>query len=134
MPKIIQILLILTMFIQGCDVPGLIEIKNELNQTIAFSFTFKNIHKSFQSQITEVQPNQKGFFILGFGTRWNDVFLNNYSTKVIDTINLKIGEIDYYCLDKKCKRELFNKITRKSKRKVSIVFGSELIKNSFIEK
>ena len=79
----------------GCDVPGLIEIKNNLNQDIKVSYSFQNNDDDYKPYTNKIKPDEKGLLILGFETRWNDSLINHYPTEIIDTIYLNVGEIKY---------------------------------------
>lgn len=53
---------------------------------------------------------------------------------VVDTIYLNTGERHYYCSTEDCKKAIFNKLNRKSKRKLEITDDSELIEDYYTEK
>ncbi len=40
--------LLLIVFLTGCDVPGFIEIKNNLNEDIKVSYSFQNIDDDYK--------------------------------------------------------------------------------------
>ncbi len=113
----------------GCDVPGIVEVKNNYKVAITFSYSFKDDY-SDQRSIT-VMPNESENIMYGFGFRWTDSRIVNHATDVVDTIYLNVGEKHYYCSTEECKKTIFNKLNRKSKRKLEIVVDSTLIENSF---
>lgn len=116
----------------GCDMPGIVEVKNNYKDAITFSYSFKDDYSDKRS-IT-VMPNESQNIMHGFGFRWTDSRIVNHATDVFDTIYLNAGERHYYCLTEDCKKAIFNKLNRKSKRKLEITVGSELIKDYFTEK
>lgn len=113
----------------GCDVPGIVEVKNNYNEAITFSYSFKDDY-SEQRSIT-VMPKESKNIMHGFGFRWTDSRLANHATDVVDTIYLAAGKKHYYCSTEKCKKAIFNKLNRTSKKKLKIVVDSALIKSLF---
>ena len=99
----------------GCDVPGIVEVKNNYNEAITFSYSFKDDYSEQQS-IT-VMPKESKNIMHGFGFRWTDSRLANHATDVVDTIYLAAGKKYYYCCTEKCKKAIFNKLNRTSKKK-----------------
>jgi len=124
---------LLIVCLTGCDVPGTIEIKNNLNEDIKVSYSFQNTDEDYKPHSNQIKPNEKGLLILGFGTRWDDSFINHYPIEIIDTVYLNVGETIYYCSSPKCKKMLFNTANRKSKRKMTITINNELVDNSFVK-
>jgi len=118
----------------SCDVPGKVEIKNDLNESVIISYSYQDNTKGYVPQINKINPNEKGFIMLGLGTRWNESFINHFPNEVIDTINLKVGNKDYYCSNQECKSEIFKIANRKSKSKMQIIIDSNLIQKAFIKK
>ena len=127
--KYIQSLFLITLL--GCDVPGIVEVKNNYKDAITFSYSFKDDYSNKRS-IT-VMPKESQNIMYGFGFRWTDSRILNHATDVVDTIYLNAGEKHYYCSTEECKKAIFNKLNRKSKKKLEIVVDSTLIENSFIE-
>ncbi|WP_375562157.1 hypothetical protein ACE193_06295 [Bernardetia sp. OM2101] len=123
-------LFLLVSSLMSCDVPGVIEVKNKLDENIKVTCSFKNQNEYSQIHINEIQPKQVGYVMLGFSTRWDKAFVDEYRTK-IDTIYLKVGKIDYVCYSSECKEQLFNLSNRKSKRKMSIDIDSSLLAKTF---
>lgn len=132
MKKILLYLLILGII--GCDVPGVLEIKNELNKEIEISYSNQGEQRIDSINTGIIQPNKKGIIAFGFGTRWNDSFIENYPKNILDTLTIKVGDTEYYCSSEKCKKEIINRANRKSKRKMSITINSKLIDKSFKNK
>ncbi len=131
MPIKYKLLLLLILGIIGCDVPGVLEIKNELNKEIVVSYSNQGIQRIDSINTGIIQPNKKGLITFGFGTRWNDYFMEDYPKNILDTLTIKVGEMEYYCSSEKCKKELINRTNWKSIRKMSITINSKLIDNSF---
>lgn len=129
-----KLLILLTLIIFSCDIPGKVEIKNNLNELAIVSYSYKDNIKGYLPQINKINPNEKGYIILGFGTKWNESFINNFPNEVIDTINLKIGNNEFYCCSKECKSKIFNIANRKSKNTMRIVIDSNLIQKVFLKK
>lgn len=129
-----KILILLTLIIFSCDIPGKVEVKNDLNELVIVSYTYQDNIKGYLPQINKINPNAKGYIMLGFGARWNESFINQFPNKVIDTINLKVGNKEYYCSSKECKNEIFNIANRKSNSTMQIVIDSNLIQKAFVKK
>ena len=130
----VKFLLLLLIGITGCDIPGVLEVKNELSEEIEITYSNQGQEKIESRNTGMILPSDKGTISLGFGTRWTEKFIEDYPKLILDTITLKVGEIEYYCSSEKCKTELVNKANRKSKRRMSITINSDLIKNSFERK
>lgn len=131
--KNILFLLITFIFI-GCDVPGKILIKNNLNEVVVVSYFYKGKSENHESKTYKINPKKKKYIILGFGTKWHKSYIKFYLNGIKDTINLKIGNIEYFCIDKKCKSKIFNITNRKSKTTMEIVIDSNLINEIFTKK
>lgn len=130
-----QTCLILLLFsIISCDTSGKVEIKNNLNELVVVSYTYKNTIKEYLSKTNKINPNDKGYIMIGFGTKWNEHFINHFPNEIIDSINLKVGNNKYYCASKECKSKIFNIANRKSKSTMQIVIDSNLIQEVFFKK
>ena len=129
-----KLFVLVTFIIIGCDIPGKIEISNNLNKVVVISYTYKNKIENHKSKVYQINPNEKKIIMLGFGTKWDESYIKYYPNEIIDTINLKVGNIEYLCFDKKCKSKIFNMTNRKSKTTMEIVIDSNLIRESFIKK
>lgn len=134
MNKKSKLLILLTLIIFSCDIPGKIEIKNNLNELVIISYSYKNNVEGHLSQKNKINSNEKKYIMLGFGTKWNKSFINHFPNKIIDTINLRIGKNEYYCSTKECKSKIFNIANRKSKSTLQIVIDSNLIQEVFLKK
>jgi len=118
----------------GCDVPGLLKINNKTSSPVHIRISLQEeFKKRYSSDEVNIKPEEYSYLSYGFGTRWTDVFIGNYAEKIVDTIYLNVGNMEYYCSSMKCKQSLFNKLNRKSKRKLEITVDSSLIKKLFRE-
>lgn len=55
--------------IVGCDVPGVLEIKNGFNEEIELSYSNQGQMKIDSRNSGKIQANDKGILLLGFGSR-----------------------------------------------------------------
>lgn len=127
--KKVKIFIFSLIFIVSCDVPATLEIKNELDKSLVFSYSFKNDKKLCKK--IKVLPNEKKYIPIGFDTRWNDSFLNKFALKELDTIYLNIKNDKYFCSSEQCKKQLFNRIHIKSRRRFMIRINSNVVLNTF---
>jgi len=127
--KGIFILALLIATVMSCDVPGTIEIKNDLKQQASVKISYQD--KFYKPYILEIQPLKKAEIRLGFGARWNEDYSNHYRNEVIDTIYLTLDKTEYYCETEECKADLFSEANRRTKKKLRIAIDTKLIDKSF---
>ena len=125
-------LIFLLLTLASCDTPGLIKIVNDNNESIVFSYSSRN-KKAVEKSVT-IKAKETENILYGFGTRWTDEFLLEYASNVIDSLHLNVGSKYYYCSTEQCKKAVFNKVNRKSKRELEIVIDSAMINTNFTER
>ena len=133
MPKNIKILILLLIGIVGCDVPGIIEVENSLKEEVTIFYSMQN-EGANRTKNVKIKPNEKEILTVGFGSRWDEAFIREYSNDIIDTITIIVGNKNYYCNTRKCKALIFNLANRKSRRKILLTINTNLISQAFIEK
>ncbi|KQC32146.1 hypothetical protein AAU57_01520 [Nonlabens sp. YIK11] len=119
----------LVITLTSCDTPGSIEVQNDFPLKAQVKISYQN--KTYEPYTIDIEPLRKAEIILGFGARWNEQFTYSYKDEVVDTISVKLGQIEYYCATTKCKSDLFTKANKSSSKKLIIVVDANLIKNSF---
>lgn len=124
---------LILLIICGCDIPGVLKVKNNLNDNLQFIVSYSEDYRKFDDTLA-LQPNSSKVIAYGFGTRWTDGLLNSFVNHKIDTIFLQKGKAQYYCSSVKCKKELFSQINKRSNTKLVIVIDEKLINQSFIKK
>jgi len=122
---------LILVLIAGCDRPGILELKNSCNDPVTFTYSFSADYQYMDIPSTTVSAGETGRIFFGFGTQWTDLFLKNYAEKVVDTIHLEVGLDSYYCSNNTCKKGIFDRVNRKSKRRLVIDIDSTLIQRSF---
>lgn len=134
MKKTYTCLILLLFSIISCDTSVKLEIKNNFNELVVVSYAYKDTIKEYLPKTNKINPNDKGYIMLGFGTKWNEHFINHFPNEIIDSINIKVGNNKYYCASKECKSKIFNKVNRKSQNTMRIVIDSTLIQEVFFKK
>lgn len=118
----------------GCDVPGRLKINNKTSLNINIRLCIqKEYTRHFDPKEIYIESSGHGYLNYGFGTRWSDDFIEKFGEQIIDTVYVENGSKKYYCSNISCKKEIFNRINRKSKRNLQITIDSSLIKKSFKE-
>lgn len=118
----------------SCDRPGVVEIKNKMDEEVRFYYSMSTDYASSISREVEINPGDKEKIYLGFGTKWTESLLKYHTENLIDTVFLEVGTTAYYCPTISCKQAMFNMERRKSGRRILIEIDSYLIEGYFQQK
>ncbi len=129
------LLLTINILLTSCDVPGVLKIRNKTSSDITVQIDLQQKYENaYAGEKLTIPAGDFGYLFYGFGTRWTDLFINDYTENVVDTIFLQAGAKEYYCSNINCRKQLFNLVNRKSKRKIAVTVDSGLIRSAFTER